>query len=393
MKSLPLKWRVSLLVAIVIAAVIAVVSSVAYVELQESLRLNARIPVSERHVDHEMHEFLRMLILLGIGMTVAGGLAATLIVLRGLHPIERAAARLRSITPRNLGSGNIAGIRAPSELRPFITALADMLGRLNRVLEQQRQFTADASHELRTPLALAKSTLQATRGRDRDPAEYRQAIDETLGDLDRVQRLMSQLLVLARLDEVDGLPGASAVPLEGVLQRVAADLAATAATRGGCIALESAHPAAVRGNEEQLGQLFSNLIENAIVHGPAGGTVRVTLSDGSDGQYAVCIHDAGGAIPAEAIPHLFDRFYRADPSRSRATGGAGLGMAIAREIARRHGGDVEITSSPAEGTRASVRLPQAQRSASFSAAGTETRRATSQACASPADFSPPFRLP
>jgi len=359
-KPLPLKWRISLLVAIVIVAVIAVVSSVAYVELQESLRLNAVVPAAERHVEHEMHEFLRMLILLGVCMTVAGGLAATLIVLRALHPIERAAARLRSVTPRNLGSKNLAGIRVPSELRPFITALADMLDRLNRVLEQQRQFTADASHELRTPLALAKSTLQAARTRDRDPAEYRQAIDETLGDLDRVQRLMSQLLVLARLDEVEGLPDAADVPLDGVLQHVAADFAAAAAARGGHIALDAARPATVRGNEEQLGQLFGNLVENAIVHGPAGGTVRVTLSEGADGQYIVCVHDAGGGIPAEVIPRLFDRFYRADPSRSRATGGAGLGLAIAREIARRHGGDIEMASSPATGTRATVRLPRAQ---------------------------------
>ena len=359
MKPLPLKWRISLLVALVIAAVIAVVSGAAYVELNESINKNMMATVApDRYVAHEMHEFLKTLIIIGIGMTVAGGLAATLIVLRALHPIERAAARLRGITHRNLGSERLKELRAPSELDPFITALADMLARLNRVLEQQRQFTADASHELRTPLALAKSTLQAARTRDRNPAEYRQAIDETLGDLDRVQRLMGQLLVLARLDEVDGLPDASGVPLDGVLERVAADFAAAAAARGSRIALDADQPATVRGNEEQLGRLFGNLVENAIVHGPASGTVRVTLADAVNGQCTVCVHDAG-TIPAEAIPRLFDRFYRADPSRSRATGGTGLGLAVAREIARRHGGDIEIASSPDAGTRVTVRLPQA----------------------------------
>jgi two-component system heavy metal sensor histidine kinase CusS len=358
MKPLPLKWRISLLVALVIAAVIAVVSSVAYVELHESLRLSAVKAASESRVDHEMREFLRMLLILGGCMTVIGGIIATLIVLWALRPIDRTAERLRGITHRNLGSEHLEELRAPSELAPFITALDDMLARLSRVLKQQRQFTADASHELRTPLALAKSTLQAARTRDRDPAEYRRAIDETLGDLDRVQRLMAQLLVLARLDEVEDLPDIADVPLDGVLQRVAADHAAAAAERGSRIDLDAAGPATVRGNAEQLGRLFGNLVENAIVHGPAGGTVRVSLSNEANGQITVCVHDSGGEIPAEAIPHLFDRFYRADPSRSRATGGAGLGLAIAREIARRHGGDIEITSSPAEGTLASVRLPQ-----------------------------------
>jgi signal transduction histidine kinase len=306
-----------------------------------------------------MREFLRVLLWAGGCMVAGGTVAGTFIVLWGLRPIRRTADRLRGITHRNLGSERLEDVPAPSELRPFVAAVSEMLGRLNLVLRQQRQFTADASHELRTPLALAKSTLQAARTRDRDPAEYRQAIDETLGDLDRVQRLMSQLLVLARLDEVEGLPDAADVPLDGVLQHVAADFAAAAAARGGHIALDAARPATVRGNEEQLGQLFGNLVENAIVHGPAGGTVRVTLSEGADGQYIVCVHDAGGGIPAEVIPRLFDRFYRADPSRSRATGGAGLGLAIAREIARRHGGDIEMASSPAAGTRATVRLPQA----------------------------------
>jgi len=359
-RPLPLKWRISLLVTLVVAAVIAVVSTAAYIELRESIAKNVVAAAAPQHyVEHEMHEFLNMLFTFGGLVTVAGGIAVTLIVIRALRPIERTAARLRGITHRNLGSENLEDLRAPSELRPFIGALADMLGRLNRVLEQQRQFTADASHELRTPLALAKSTLQAARTRDRDPAGYRQAIDETLGDLERMQRLMSQLLVLARLDEVDGLPDAANVSLDAVLQRLAADYAATAAQRGSRIAIDAVQPATVRGNEDQLGQLFGNLIENAIVHGPAGGTVRLTPSADTGGPCIVCVHDEGGGIPAETIPRLFDRFYRADPSRSRATGGAGLGLAIAREIARRHGGDIEILSSPAAGTRVTVRLPRA----------------------------------
>jgi len=352
---LSLRWRISLLVAAVLTLVVAILSVAAYVELHEALLKVA--PTSVHHVEHEMAEFLKVLLVEGACMVIGGTVLGTLIVLWGLRPIRRTADRLRGITHRNLGRERLEDVRAPSELGPFIASVSEMLARLNQVLERQRQFTADASHELRTPLALAKSTLQAARTRPRDPAAYRQAIDETLGDLDRMERLMCQLLVLARMDESDRAPEAADVPLDAVLARVAAEGGAAAVQAGSRVVLEAAPPLRVRGSEEQFVQLFGNLVENAVVHGPPGGPVRILLSDEGNGRCAVCIHDEGGAIPPEVLPHLFDRFYRSDASRTRTTGGAGLGLAIAREIARRHGGDIVITSSPATGTRVVVSLP------------------------------------
>ena len=355
MSPLSLRWRISLLVAAVLTLVVAILSVAAYVELHEALLKVA--PTSVHHVEHEMAEFLKVLLVEGACMVIGGTVLGTLIVLWGLRPIRRTADRLRGITHRNLGRERLEDVRAPSELGPFIASVSEMLARLNQVLERQRQFTADASHELRTPLALAKSTLQAARTRPRDPAAYRQAIDETLGDLDRMERLMCQLLVLARMDESDRAPEAADVPLDAVLARVAAEGGAAAVQAGSRVVLEAAPPLRVCGSEEQLVQLFGNLVENAVVHGPPGGPVRILLSDEGNGRCAVCIHDEGGAIPPEVLPHLFDRFYRSDASRTRTTGGAGLGLAIAREIARRHGGDIVITSSPATGTRVVVSLP------------------------------------
>jgi signal transduction histidine kinase len=174
-----------------------------------------------------------------------------------------------------------------------------------------------------------------------------------------MDRLITQLLILARMDETDGLAEAAEVPLDAVLARVAADLEGSASRRGVRIEVGPLPPTLVRGSEDQLVQLFGNLVENAIIHGPQAGTVRVALSHEADRACTVSVHDEGGAIPPEALPRLFDRFYRADGSRTRATGGAGLGLAIAREIARRHGGDIVITSSSATGTRAVVSLPKA----------------------------------
>lgn len=320
---------------------------------------NVVVAASDRQVYHEMHEFLTVLLAVGVSMVIGGALVGTLIVLWALRPIGQTADRLRGITSRNLASENLADLRAPSELAPFIAAVAELLARLDKVLRHERQFTADASHELRTPLALAKSTLQAARARERDAAEYQRAIDETLGDVARMDRLITQLLILARMDETDGLAEAAEVPLDAVLARVAADLEGSASRRGVRIEVGPLPPTLLRGSEDQLVQLFGNLVENAIIHGPQGGTVRVALSHEADHACTVSVHDEGGAIPPEALPRLFDRFYRADGSRTRATGGAGLGLAIARQVARRHGGDIVITSSSATGTRAVVSLPKA----------------------------------
>jgi signal transduction histidine kinase len=114
----------------------------------------------------------------------------------------------------------------------------------------------------------------------------------------------------------------------------------------------------VRGDADELAQLFRNLIDNALAHGPRDGTVTISIVHGAgdDSSVAVAVHDEGGLIPHEALGRLFDRFYRADPSRASATGGTGLGLAIVREIVRRHDGQVEITSTPATGTTVTVRL-------------------------------------
>ena len=323
-------------------------------------RGNASILVaaSTHRAREETEEFLRLLLLLGSGMVVISAAIGTLIVSWALRPIGRTSAVLRQITHRNIGSEGLDVLRVPRELAPFVGALEEMLGRLGRALERQRQFTTDASHELRTPLTLAKSTLQAARTRDRGIAAYKQAIDETLGDLDRMGRLISQLLSLARMDERDSILQSEDVALDRMLRELAHVFDARASQAGGGVACPDPPHTLVKGDAGQLGQLFSNLLDNAITHGPIAGTVHITLEHGSDKRCTVSIEDDGGEIPPEALPHLFDRFYRVDSSRARATGGAGLGLAIARQIARRHGGDIEISSSPAAGTRVSVHLPR-----------------------------------
>jgi signal transduction histidine kinase len=316
------------------------------------------IATSSHAAYHERGEFLKMLVVLGLSTLLAAGVLTVVSVLWAMRPLRQTARRLQGVTHRTLGAEHLAGIRSPRELAPFVEAVRSMLERLNQAMRSQKRFITDASHELRTPLAVAKSTIQTARLKQRSEQEYRQTLEELLHDIDQLDRLATQLLDLARLEE-NGKPSATEeVALAPLLNELAERYDAQAAADGGKVVFEPAGPGAtVRGNPADLTRLFSNLIDNALKHGPRGGTVRVGLAAEGANGCRVTVRDEGGAIPPDQVTRLFERFYRADGSRSRATGGAGLGLAIAQEIALRYRGDIWITSSAAEGTAAWVRLP------------------------------------
>jgi signal transduction histidine kinase len=190
----------------------------------------------------------------------------------------------------------------------------------------------------------------------RQADEYSHAIGDALEDIARMEQLIGQLLVLARMDEVNGQTATAEVELDVLLGELAETYDKKARQAGGKVILAEPSATTVRGDLDELARLFGNVLDNAVRYGPSGGTVRIALRCGPDGYATVCIHDEGGNIPPDAMPHLFDRFYRVDHSRSSSTGGAGLGLAIAREIARRHNGDISIISSPDSGTLVSIGL-------------------------------------
>ena len=387
--------------------------------------VNVLVALSSARARHDLREFLNLLLVIASGVTAGAVALGVMIVLWSLRPVARTAQRLRTITHHDLGRAHLEDLHPPAELRPFVDALGNMLARLDAAMRRQTEFTGDASHELRTPLASAKSTLQAAVSRPRQAEQYRQAIEETLGDLDRMDRLIRQLLALARMDESDspwqhrqlrldelladlaaaanaaadanpaslssGLGSATSgsdasicakpLPLDGGGWPEGPALGAPNGGEGEGLGLgDAGKPASsrrdgpggerprvvcrdmpattVRGDADELAQLFRNLIDNALAHGPRDGTVTISIvhGAGADSTVAVAVHDEGGLIPHEALGRLFDRFYRADPSRASATGGTGLGLAIVREIVRRHSGQVEITSTPATGTTVTVRL-------------------------------------
>ena len=302
----------------------------------------------------ELHEVLWDFVFISLGVVAVVTMLSGALIVMGLRPIRDTALRLGTITAGNLGRTPWPAGPVPAELRPFVGSLSQMLERLNAALRQQKSFVADASHELRTPIAVAKSTLQLALETGGSTEEYRGALQDATEDLRRLEHLVVELLTLARLDEAAAL-SAGDVDLARLLGDLAESFQGRVAQAGGRLVCEL-DEACVRGDAGELHRLFSNLLDNALRHGPAGGEIGLRLRV-VDGGVEVRVRDAGGRIAPEHLPHLFDRFYRADVSRSQATGGFGLGLAIAKAISTRHGGGIRIESSPAAGTCVFVWLP------------------------------------
>ena len=220
-----------------------------------------------------------------------------------------------------------------------------------------RRFTADASHELRTPLTsvrgLAEYGLQQGDAASRE--ELLRLMGLIAGESGRISRLVDDLLLLARFDA--GRP----------LDRRPVDLASLAAEAvqrarivapGRPVTLEAAEPVIVDGDEGRLTQVIDNLIGNAIQHTPPGSPVTVSVT-GSAGHAELTVADHGPGMTAEQASRVFERFYRTDGARTRASGGAGLGLAIASSLAAAHGGEITVETAPGEGAAFCLRLPQA----------------------------------
>ncbi len=316
---------------------------------------NIVVGVPTKGVQDELKELVTTLLLIGAGVIGVAVVLVMLLVAWGLRPIRLTAQRLMKVTASNVGCVELDGKRVPQEIRPFVESVSAMLGRLDRAMRQQKTFVADASHEFRTPIALAKSTVQLALIKDRTLPEYQKALHDTLGNLRRMEHLVEELMVLARMDESAGLPDVADVDLAALLSELQEVFSPRAEQRG-CRLVMNVQPAVVRGNPNHLTRLFSNLLDNALKYGPEESTIQVSAVQEPEGVVAITVHDEGGCIPADDLPHLFTRFYRADPSRSQASGGAGLGLAIAKEIVIRHGGQIAITSDPHSGTDVCVRL-------------------------------------
>jgi two-component system, OmpR family, sensor kinase len=306
---------------------------------------------------------IRLILLLGIAGALGIAAALTLPLIRGaLRPLvemEQVSARIAD----GALSLRLKEPEAHDEVGRLARSFNSMVGRLEAAFARQKQFVADVSHELRTPLtglggSLEMLLLEADGG---DPQAAHRLMRGMYAEVERMRRLVADLLVLSRLDEGQIRLREEMMNM-GILVSEICEQAQQLA-RGQEISCNIASPIpAVRGDVDQLRRVLLNIVENSLKFTPAPGCVELRVSSECAEMVTVEVCDTGIGIPREALPHVFDRFYRVDPSRTRSSsqGGSGLGLAIAQGLVSAHGGTICISSVAGQGTKVVIRLPAEQ---------------------------------
>jgi signal transduction histidine kinase len=229
---------------------------------------------------------------------------------------------------------------------------------IDRAFRRQQAFIADASHELRTPLAVVRANTELVRRMpEASTAERDEELDGILDEVDRMARLVDDLLVLARADAGQLPLDMEVCDFSAVVRAAALPMEALAVDSGHSLIIDTRGELLVRGDEDRLTQVIRILIDNAMAYTPAGGSITVSTTAG-DGRAITTVSDTGVGMNVDEQRRIFDRFYRGERSRSRATGGVGLGLPIAHAIVTAHGGAIAIDSAPGQGTTVRVSLPR-----------------------------------
>ncbi len=275
---------------------------------------------------------------------------------RGTGPLKEVAETARRIGSSTLNE-RIHAEGYPVEVRALATAFNAMLERLEESFARLSRFSADIAHELRTPVNNIRGEAEVALARARTPEEYTEVLGSCLEESVRLSELVESLLFLARSES----PGERLKRTPEHVGRLLIDLCdyyeAAAAEMGVTLTANAEDDIVANVDRALLQRALGNLVSNALAHCSAGNDIRLSAQR-LDGMIRLEIRDTGSGIASDALPRVFDRFYRADPARSRNSGGAGLGLAIVKQIVVLHGGEVQIASDPGHGTTVSVVLPQ-----------------------------------
>jgi heavy metal sensor kinase len=293
--------------------------------------------------------FLALPLLLGLA-----GIGGYLLATHSLAPLNWMAQQAREITGSNLNRRLEIG-HAAEELTVLAASFNELLARLDQSFEAMRRFVADASHELRTPISVIRGEADVALSHDRGATEYRDSLAIVLDESRRLSRLVDDLLNLARADAGRVNLQAQDFYFNDLLAECCRSMQTLAAASEVALECHSTGDVQFRGDEALLRRLVINLLDNAIRYTPPGGQVSAEL-EADPAAVRIRISDTGVGIAPEAAPRVFDRFYRADKSRSRQDGGVGLGLSIVKWIAESHNGSVELTRNPGPGTTFTVTL-------------------------------------
>jgi two-component system heavy metal sensor histidine kinase CusS len=295
--------------------------------------------------------FAVLFIMVLSGSVLASGLIAIVVTKRGLHPLREMTQSVARVGPTHLKE-RVIPADWPLELKPLAIAFDDMLKRLDDSFTRLSQFSADLAHELRTPIANMIGEAQVALTRDRTAAEYRETIESSVGECERLSRIVDNLLFVARVDAAREPVARKRFNARAAAEKIATFYQAIAEERHVTISCSGEAP--IYADPDLFERALGNLLDNALRFTPENGSIQILLSEHDD-NVEVTISDTGCGIASEHLPRVFDRFYRAESSRG--SDGAGLGLALVKSILDLHGGSAKIESEVGRGTTVKLKFP------------------------------------
>ena len=312
-----------------------------------------QVAMSLENVNAARSSFLLILLILAPVALAGSALGGWFLARRALAPVDAIVEAARRIEAEDL-SKRVPALPADDELGRLSAVLNDMLKRLEHSFGAVRRFSADAAHELRTPLTILKGEIEVALGSSPAPDNIRQTLTSCLEEVNRLNSVVEDLLLMARMEGNALSTGPSRVNLAEVLQDAAPALSELAARAENHCTVAPPPPLWVEGYDSLLFRLVFNLAENAIKYTPSGGRIEVSLKQ-QDGSAVLQVEDNGPGIAQDAQEHIFDRFYRGDPAREGS--GTGLGLALVRAIVQLHQGQIHLSSELGKGSCFRVTLP------------------------------------
>lgn len=319
--------------------------------------LIVRVGVLRKLIDDDVRRLTKWILAAFALILIVAPLSGYWLAGRATRPLKIILHTTARLHPDNL-SERLPLRGSGDELDRLSATLNGMLDRLAAHLEQQRTFVADAAHELRSPLTAMRTALEVSLERERSPAEYRELFADLIEECTSLGQLINHLLLLAEGDA--GLLHADGeVRMDELVQRAADMFQGIAEQRGLSLQVHVPEALVIRGNRVHLREVIHNLLDNALKFTPEGGSVCVELSPAPESsQIQLIVRDTGTGVAPEDLPHVFERFFRADKSRQRAQpGSGGLGLSICQAIVRSYGGNISLTSTLGKGTTVAVILP------------------------------------
>jgi two-component system, OmpR family, heavy metal sensor histidine kinase CusS len=308
----------------------------------------------DRSSDEQVERnFALLFVAVLFGGVVASALIAVIVTQRGLRPLRRMTESLRRIGPDQLKE-RIGSNGWPHELQPLAIAFDQMLKRLDDSFTRLSQFSADLAHELRTPITNMLGEAQVALTRDRTAADYRETIESTVAECERLSRIVDNLLFVARVDAAREPIARKQFDARAAVEKLAAFYQTVADDHH--VTIKCSGDGQIHADPDLFERALANLLDNALRFTPRYGSIEITVSDRNT-DFDVAVKDNGCGIAAEHLPRVFDRFYSAESSRS--SDGAGLGLALVKSIVELHGGSATIHSELNHGTTVVLRFPAA----------------------------------